>query len=146
MSIEDDIALLSRVPSFNLLGMSAIQVLAIGAEQRDFDYGDELFHVGDVADSGFVVRSGSFRVAAAGMADVVADPACLIGELALLVQMDRPGTATALERSSVIRISRSLFLRVLESHPEAARRLRDDLAARTDGAASAIARLTPKLT
>jgi CRP-like cAMP-binding protein len=126
--------------------MSAIQVLAIGAEQRDFDYGDELFHAGDVADSGFVVRSGSFRVAAAGMADVVADPASLIGELALLVQMDRPGTATALERSSVIRISRSLFLRVLESHPEAARRLRDDLAARTDGAASAIARLTPKLT
>ena len=145
MSIEDDIALLSRVPSFNLLGMSAIQVLAIGAEQRDFEYGDELFHAGDVADSGFVVRSGSFRVAAEGMPDVIADPACLIGELALLVQMDRPGTATALERSSVIRISRSLFLRVLESHPEAARRLRDDLAARTNSVVSAIARLTPKL-
>ena len=39
----------------------------------------------------------------------------------------------------------SLFLRVLESHPEAARRLRDDLAARTNSVASAIARLTPKL-
>ena len=77
MSIEDDIALLSRVPSFNLLGMSAIQVLAIGAEQRDFEYGDELFHAGDVADSGFVVRSGSFRVAAEGMPDVIADPLVL---------------------------------------------------------------------
>jgi CRP-like cAMP-binding protein len=145
MTIEDDIALLSRVPTFNLLGASAIQVLAIGAEQRDFEYGDELFHAGDVADSGFVVRSGSFRVAAAGMQDVVATPTTLIGELALLIQMDRPGTATALERSSVIRISRSLFQRVLESHPEAARRLRDDLAARTNSVASAIARLTPKL-
>ncbi len=145
MTIEDDIALLSRVPTFNLLGMSAIQVLAIGAEQRDFEYGDELFHAGDVADSGFVVRTGSFRVAAAGMPDVVAAPTTLIGELALLIQMDRPGTATALERSSVIRISRSLFQRVLESHPEAARRLRDDLAARTNSVASAIARLTPKL-
>lgn len=145
MTIEDDIALLSRVPTFNLLGMSAIQVLAIGAEQRDFEYGDELFHAGDVADSGFVVRSGSFRVAAEGMPDVVATTTTLIGELALLIQMDRPGTATALERSSVIRISRSLFQRVLESHPEAARRLRDDLAARTNSVASAIARLTPKL-
>ncbi|WP_458758864.1 cyclic nucleotide-binding domain-containing protein [Afipia sp. TerB] len=145
MSIEDDIALLSRVPTFNLLGMSAIQVLAIGAEQRDFDYGDELFHAGDVADSGFVVRSGSFRVVAEGMPEVIAEPASLIGELALLIQMDRPGTATALQRSSVVRISRSLFQRVLESHPEAARRLRDDLAMRTNSAASAIARLTPKL-
>ena len=145
MTIEEDIALLSRVPTFNLLGMSAIQVLAIGAEQRDFEYGQELFRVGDVADSGFVVRSGSFRIVAEGMPEVTATPATLIGELALLIQMDRPGTATALERSSVIRISRSLFQRVLESHPEAAHRLRDDLAARTNSVASAIARLTPKL-
>jgi hypothetical protein len=34
---------------------------------------------------------------------------------------------------------------VLESHPEAARRVRDDLAARTNEAASAIARLTSRL-
>jgi CRP-like cAMP-binding protein len=145
MSIEDDIALLSRVPTLNLLGMSAIQVLAIGAEQRDFEYGDQLFRAGDAADCGFVVRSGSFRIVADGIPDIVADPACLIGELALLIHIDRPGTATALERSSVVRISRSLFQRVLESHPEAARRLRDDLADRTNSAANAISRLTPKL-
>ena len=51
MSIEDDIALLARVPSLNLLGMSALQVLAIGAEQYDYGFGDVLFHKGDIADA-----------------------------------------------------------------------------------------------
>ena len=41
----------------------------------------------------------------------------LIGELALVVD-EGPATAVALEQSSVLRISRSLFQRVLESHPE----------------------------
>jgi CRP-like cAMP-binding protein len=55
----------------------------------------------------------------------------LIGELALVVAMQRPASAVALEHSSVIRIARSLFQRVLESDPAAARRLRDEFANRT---------------
>lgn len=145
MSIEDDIALLARVPALNLLGMSALQVLAIGAEQRDYGYGDVLFHQNDIADAGYVVRRGSFRVAAEGGPEVVVGAGELIGELALIIDMRRPATATALEHSTVVRVSRTLYQRVLESHPEAARRIRDDLAARTNAATSAIARLTSKL-
>lgn len=145
MSIEDDIALLARVPALNLLGMSALQVLAIGAEQRDYGYGDVLFHQNDIADAGYVVRRGSFRVAAEGGPEAVVGIGELIGELALIVDMRRPATATALEHSTVVRVSRTLYQRVLESHPEAARRIRDDLAARTNAAATAIARLTSKL-
>jgi CRP-like cAMP-binding protein len=145
MSIEDDIALLARVPALNLLGMSALQVLAIGAEQRDYGYGDVLFHENDIADAGYVVRRGSFRVASEGGPEVVVGVGELIGELALIVDMRRPATATALEHSTVVRVSRTLYQRVLESHPEAARRIRDDLAARTNAAATAIARLTSKL-
>lgn len=146
MSIDDDIALLARVPALNLLGMAALQVLAIGAEQRDFGYGDKLFHYGDIADAGYVVQRGSFRVAAEDSPrEVIAGPGDLIGELALMVEMRRPASATALEPSSVVRVSRTLYQRVLESHPEAARRVRDDLAARTNEAAAAIARLTEKL-
>ena len=62
----------------------------------------------------------------------------LIGELALIVAMQRPSTAIALENSTVIRIARSLFQRVLESDPAAARRLRDELASRTSQLASDI--------
>jgi CRP-like cAMP-binding protein len=62
----------------------------------------------------------------------------LIGELALIVAMRRPSSATALENASVIRIARSLFQRVLESDPNAARRLRDEMAHRTSQIASDI--------
>ncbi|EKS34675.1 MAG: CRP-like cAMP-binding protein [Afipia broomeae] len=145
MAIEDDIALFSRVPTLNLLGAAALQVLAIGAEQRDYGFGERLFEQGDPADSGFIVRHGAFRVASDDGHEAIAGQNVLIGELALVVPMARPATATALEPSSVLRISRSLFQRVLESHPEAARRLRDDFAARTNAAAGAMVRVTETL-
>lgn len=146
MSIEDDVALLARVPVLNLLGMAALQVLAIGAEQRTYNVGDKLFRIGDMADGGFVVRRGSFKVSGDSLKhETIAGPGTLIGELTLLIEMPRSATATALEYSSVVRLSRTLYQRVLESHPDAARRVRDDLAARTNEAASSIARVTTKL-
>ena len=136
MSIEDDVALLERVPTLQLLGTAALRMLAIGSEQRDVARGDLLFSAGDDADAGFIVQRGAFRLEDGGGSEIVAGPGALIGELALVVAMQRPSTATALEHSSVIRIARSLFQRVLESDPAAARRLRDEFAGRTSQIAS----------
>jgi CRP-like cAMP-binding protein len=136
MSIEDDVALLARVPTLHLLGTPALRMLAIGSEQRDVARGDALFNAGDDADAGFVVQDGAFRIEDGGGAAIIASPGALIGELALIAAMKRPSTAIALEHSSVIRIARSLFRRVLESDPAAARRLRDEFASRTSQIAS----------
>jgi len=145
MSIEDDVALLERVSSLRLLGMAALRMLAIGSEQRDFARGDVLFNAGDDADAGFIVQRGAFRIEDGGGAEMVAGPGALIGELALIVPMQRPSTALALEHSSVIRVARSLFQRVLESDPAAARRLRDEFANRTSQIASDILMAGAKL-
>jgi CRP-like cAMP-binding protein len=145
MSIEDDVALLERVPTLRLLGTTALRMLAIGSEQRDVARGDLLFSEGDEADAGFIVQRGAFRLKDGGGAEIVAGPGALIGELALVVAMPRPSTATALEHSSVIRIARSLFQRVLESDPAAARRLRDEFASRTSQIASDILMAGAKL-
>ena len=145
MSIDDDVALLERVPTLRLLGDASLRMLAIGSEQRDFVRGDTLFNLGDDADAGFVVQRGAFRIDDGASAEIVAGPGTLIGELALVVAMRRPSTAVALERSSAIRISRSLFQRVLESDPAAARRLRDEFAARTSQIASDILMAGAKL-
>jgi CRP-like cAMP-binding protein len=138
MSIEDDVALLERVPTLRLLGSASLRMLAIGSEQRNFGRGDVLFNAGDEADAGFVVQRGSFRIDDGISAEIVAGPGALIGELALVVAMKRPSTAVALDNSSVIRIARSLFQRVLESDPAAALRLRDEFATRTSQIASDI--------
>src|ERR1700726_2848879 len=147
MSIEDDVALLERVPTLRLLGAASLRMLAIGSEQRDVARDDLLFRIGDDADSGFIVQRGAFRVSFedGGGAEIVAGPGALIGELALVVAMPRPSTAIALEHSSVIRVARSLFQRVLESDPAAARRLRDEFANRTSQIASEILMAGAKL-
>jgi len=145
MSIEDDVALLERVPTLRVLGTAALRMLAIGSEQRGFQRDTALFHAGEEADSGFVVQYGTFRIEDAGGATIVAGPGSLIGELALITAMQRPSTAIALEDSSVIRIARSLFQRVLESDPAAARRLRDEIARRTSQIASDILMAGAKL-
>ena len=145
MSIEDDVALLERVPTLRLLGTTALRMLAIGSEQRDVARGDLLFSVGDNADAGFIVQRGAFRINDGGDAEIIAGPGALIGELALVVAMQRPSTALAIEHSSVIRVARSLFQRVLESDPVAARRLRDEFASRTSQIASDILMAGAKL-
>jgi CRP-like cAMP-binding protein len=147
MSIDDDVILLERVPTLRLLGAEALRVLAIGAEQQQFARGSILFRAGDEADAGYVVQEGGFRIQVEGSSDreVIAERGTLIGELALIVPMSRPATATALEYSMAIRIPRTLFLRVLDSDPAAARRLRDELANRTRRATGDLQMASSKL-
>ena len=147
MSIDDDVALLESVPTLRLLGDAALRVLAIGSEQLEFARGAVLFRAGDDSDCGYIVQRGSFRVTLDDGTnfETVAGTGTLIGELALLVAMPRPSTAVALEFSSVIRVTRGVFQRVLESDPAAARRLRDDMAARVSQLASDVMLVGSKL-
>ncbi|MGH6767606.1 MAG: cyclic nucleotide-binding domain-containing protein [Xanthobacteraceae bacterium] len=138
MTIEDDIAFFERVPTLNLLGRAALRILAIGAESRYVHSGEVLFSAGEQADSGFVVQEGKFRLTpqeSEGERTVTVGAGTLFGELAMLTETTRPVTATALEPSTVLRIPRTLFLRMLEGYPDAARRLRDLIASRTDQSA-----------
>src|SRR6201998_1423505 len=145
MSIDDDVALLERVPTLRLLGRDSLRMLAIGSEQRTIYSGEYLFRQGEAADSGFILHGGPFRTDDGAGAQTPAGPGTLIGELALVVAMQRPSSATAMENSVVIRIARSLFQRVLESDPAAARRLRDEFAVRTSQLASDILMAGAKL-
>jgi CRP-like cAMP-binding protein len=135
MTIEDDIAFLERVPSFAILGRDALRILAIGAESRYVHGGEALFGVGDEADAGYVIQEGSFSLSS-GQADesepLVVGRGALIGELALITETKRPATATALEPSTVLRIPRGLFLKMLDGYPSAAEKLRDILATRSN--------------
>jgi CRP-like cAMP-binding protein len=136
MTIEDDIAFFEKIPTLSVLGRPALRILAIGAESRYVHGGEVLFYAGDQADSGYVIQEGSFTLTPhrpdGDAQDVVAGRGTLMGELAMITETVRPATATALEPSTVIRIPRGLFLKMLEGYPETAKRLRDTLAARAD--------------
>jgi CRP-like cAMP-binding protein len=136
MTIEDDISFLERVPTLALLGREALRILAIGAESRYVHDGDVLFREGEAADGGYVVQEGAFTLTSQqpGVDPLTVKAGALVGELALLTETVRPATATATEPSSVIRIPRQLFLKMLEGYPDAARRLREVIASRAEKA------------
>ncbi|HKS62333.1 MAG TPA: cyclic nucleotide-binding domain-containing protein [Xanthobacteraceae bacterium] len=142
MSIEDDIAFLQRVPALAVLGRDALRILAIGTENRYVHEGVTLFGEGEQADGAYVVQEGSFDLVARdnGAATVVG-PGALIGEIALISETRRPVSAVAREPSSVVRIPRQLFLKMLESDPDAALRMRDALAARVNQTAAEFTRV-----
>jgi CRP-like cAMP-binding protein len=134
MAIDDDISFLERVPTLSLLGRQALRILAIGAETRYIHSGEVLFKRGDEADGAYVIQEGRFNLTSKDGNELTVGPCTLLGEVALFSETRRPATAKALEPSTVLRIPRFLFVRMLDSFPEAARKLREILAARLDQA------------
>jgi CRP-like cAMP-binding protein len=138
MSIEDDIAFLARVPTFANFGFAALQILAIGSEARYLADGETLFRAGETTDAGYVIQEGALLLTTQepGRPDPASTfgAGTLIGELALLTETVCSATAVAVEPTTVIRITRNLFRKVLEGFPGAARLTRDRLVARTSRA------------
>jgi CRP-like cAMP-binding protein len=136
MGLEDDITFFEQVPTLAALGKQALRILAIGAETRTLQNGAVLFYAGELADGGYVVQEGSLVLEPSspqGGKKVTVGPGTLVGELALLTDTVCGATAIAKEPTVVIRISRSLFRKMLEGYPAAAQKMRDMVAERVDG-------------
>ena len=136
MSLDDDIAFFEQVPTFAVLGKSALRILAMGAETRQLPSGAVLFYAGELADGGYVVQEGSLLLEPSSPLEgeqFTAGPGTLVGERALLSDTVCASTAIAKEPTVVIRISRSLFRKMLEGYPAAAQKLRELVAERVDG-------------
>ena len=145
MAIEDDIAFLERVPTLAVPGHEALRILAISAENRYVHDGVSLFKQGEEADAAYVVQEGSFELTMPGATPTTVGAGVLVGELALITETTRSTTATAREPSTVVRIPRTLFVRMLEGYPEAAARLRDSLLAQTEQTAREMRTMRGKL-
>jgi CRP-like cAMP-binding protein len=138
LSIEDDIAFLRRVPTFAKFGYAALQIVAIGSETKHLVDGETLFRAGETTEAGYVIQEGLLQLTThdprLSEPTVTFGPGTLIGELALLTETVCSATAIAAEPTTVIRITRNLFRKVLEGFPEPARLMRDRLAARANQA------------
>ena len=131
MALDDDIAILSQAPLFNLLEKDALRLVAFASENRTCREGDVLFKKGDRSDGGYVVSRGAIALDASddgSPESFVAGPGALIGQAALFARVERRATATAREPSAVIRVTPSLMRRVLEEFPDAAAAIHDAMA------------------
>jgi CRP-like cAMP-binding protein len=149
VTIEDDIAILGRVPTFAQLGFSALQIVAIGSESKLLAEGETLFRAGETTDAGYVIQQGSLTLIADGPRQAAASatfgPGALVGELALVTETVCYATAIAAEPTVVMRISRSLFRKVLEGFPNAARVMRDRFSERTSLVSDELSRMRAML-
>jgi CRP-like cAMP-binding protein len=130
MGLEELIGKLACNPTFAVIEPEALRLIAFTAETRNLRAGDVLFRLDEPSNGGFLVLAGSIAMNASGHGAAPARivwPPGLIGELALLTQTRRPATAIAREPSTVLRISRHLFHRVLREFPDSAERLRHSL-------------------
>jgi CRP-like cAMP-binding protein len=132
MSIEDEITFLERVPMLRPLGNGALRSLVIAAETYSMQPGEVLFTAGEDADGAYILQQGSVTLKPLQGPETVAGPGMVLGEAALLAETTRPATATARETSLLMRVSRATFLKILDSYPDAAQRLRDHLAFRAN--------------
>lgn len=138
MALDQDIEFFNRIPTFHVLGREALRIIAISAEPIHLQTGQLLFEEGEPADGGYVVQAGAVVLQSSRdrtRSDAtVASPGTLIGETALIVDTIRPATATAAQPSTLLRIPRAVFLRMLEGEPGAAEALRNVIANRLDQA------------
>ncbi len=131
MALDDDVRNLARNSTLAELEPEALRLLAFSAETHILRAGDILFRRGDPADAGYIVLSGAIALTTkddGSAAERIVGPQTLLGDLAMIADSKRQVTAVAREPSSVLKISRTLFHRILREFPQSAERLRRQMA------------------
>ena len=131
MALDDDIRKLARISLFRAMENDALRLIAFGAETKILRAGDILFRRGEKSNSGFIVLTGAIALdekSDGSPPSQIVRKDALIGEVAMLVETEWPATAMAREPSTVLKISRDLFHRVLHEYPQSAQRVRAALA------------------
>jgi hypothetical protein len=105
-----EIALLRGVPIFEPLPLAAIEELAAGIERGSAEPGEVVFRLDDEGDRFFIIDRGEVDVVAGDGPARRLGPGGSFGEIALLRDVPRTATVTAVGEISLVAIERSRFL------------------------------------
>jgi CRP/FNR family transcriptional regulator, cyclic AMP receptor protein len=136
VSLREEVDLLQRIPLFANVEASKLKLLAFTSERIAFETGQVLFRQGDAGDAAYIIiegeaevlvdgASGPIQVAVLGRNDIV-------GEIAILCDVPRTATIKARQRLVCLRISKELFLRLINEFPQIAVAVVRELASRVE--------------
>lgn len=145
MSLENNIRALERTPVLADIGREALRLLAFSVEKIDISDGQNLFTRGTPADCAYSVVGGRIRLDAGRGGECVVGPGTLIGEMALIVESERPCDAYGEGSARLLVIPRVLFRKMLDEYPQIADALRARLVERVLGEHAALARIRDDL-
>ncbi len=124
MSIKEEVDLLRRIPLFANVEPSKLKLLAFTSERIAFEAGHILFNQGDTGDAAYIVIEGEAEVLVNGPAGAIQVAVlgrnAIVGEIAILCDVPRTATIRARERLVCLRISKELFLRLINEFPQIA--------------------------
>ena len=116
-----DTELLGRLPFFAGLDRSRLKLLAFTSERQTLEKGDILFKQGEPGNIACVIVEG--------VCDIIAETTThhikvaeigrggLLGELALLCEAPRTATVIATQRTTVLKIQKNVFIRLIDENP-----------------------------
>lgn len=131
MALDDDIRVFTQIPLFRLLEKEAIRLLAFSAETKLLRAGDVLARSPAPLDCGNLLIKGALAIFdnpdQIGNARQVVRAPALVGELSMITPTDFTGSIVAREPSTILRIRRAVFHRVLAEYPRSAQIVREAL-------------------
>jgi len=140
MSLQQEVDLLRKIPMFAKIEPAKLKLLAFTSERLSYGEGDELFHQGDAGDAAFVIISGQAEISIATDEGplVVArlSDHDFVGEIAILCDVPRTATVTAVTDLETLCITKDLFFRLVKEFPEIAIEVMRELAHRLESTTS----------
>jgi CRP-like cAMP-binding protein len=122
-----ELDLIELVPMFTPLSIAAKESVAASLEQWVVQPGEIVIHAGDAGDRFYVVGDGQLDVDAGGL-HVTLGRGDHFGEIALLRNVPRTATVTAVAKSELYGLSREDFLATVTGH-HVVRAIGEDIAA-----------------
>ena len=136
MSLKEEVNLLQRIPLFQNIEASKLKLLAFTSERVAFEAGHVLFNEGDMGDAAYIIMEGEVEVSVGSPAGPVVVATlgrnAFLGEIAILCDVPRTATITARQRLVCLRISKELFLRLINEFPQMAVSVVRELARRLE--------------
>jgi predicted MFS family arabinose efflux permease len=115
-----ELDLLRAVPMFEPLPPATLEHLAGSLAPVAVRAGSPVFRAGDRGDRFYVIADGEVEVALDGRAPQALGPGGWFGEIALLRDVPRTATVTALADSHLLALDREEFVAAVTGHPESA--------------------------
>ena len=136
MSLREEVDLLQRIPLFANVEASKLKLLAFTSERIAFESGQVLFRQGDAGDAAYIIIEGDAEVLVNGASGPIQVAVLgrneIVGEIAILCDVPRTATIRALQRLVCLRISKDLFLRLINEFPQIAVAVVRELASRVE--------------
>jgi CRP-like cAMP-binding protein len=124
VNVDEEAAVLARVPTFAKLDPSRLKLLAFTSRALRFASGDVILRQGEPSDSTLLILEGTVEfVGQTDRGEFIIGTAGahqMVGEMGVIMDVPRTLTVRAREPVRVLRISAQVFLKLLSENPEVA--------------------------